>query len=156
MLQNLNEMHRLDDNGRPAGGNTYGVGIHITWQNGPLSVDGERHDPNGAFVEGVIAAAIGRMEFYQSTEFSCRDNALALEGGAPLVAASDSRQRVPRRRGHASAVISRSQVGGVRVNLGRLHLLWERKRAPRPFVEHHGCALCWNLYVGAFGVEWLR
>jgi hypothetical protein len=38
-------------------------------------------DAKGAgeeFVEGVIQAALGRLEFYQSTEFRCRENALAI------------------------------------------------------------------------------
>jgi hypothetical protein len=38
----------------------------------------ERQEPNGAFVEGVIAAAIDHIEYYQNTSFACRENALAL------------------------------------------------------------------------------
>ena len=37
-----------------------------------------RREPNGAFVESVIAAAIDRLEFYQGTKFRCRENALAI------------------------------------------------------------------------------
>lgn len=40
--------------------------------------NGGRREPSGAFVEGVIAAALGRLEFYQSTRFACRENALAI------------------------------------------------------------------------------
>lgn len=61
----------------PAGGRTTGVGIDITWQDGPLK-DNPR---NGAFVEGVIVAAIQRLEFYQNScerRFNCRENALAI------------------------------------------------------------------------------
>jgi hypothetical protein len=78
MIQYVTQAHRIDDQGRPAGGSTTGVGIDIEWQNGPLAVDGERLEPNGAFVEGVIQAAVGRMQFYQAGEFACRENALAL------------------------------------------------------------------------------
>ena len=40
-----------------------------------------RQLPNGAFVEDVIAAALGRLQFYQtasSGKFACRENALAI------------------------------------------------------------------------------
>ena len=78
MLQKIVGKHNSDENGNPAGGTTAGTGIQIVWQNGPLAVDGERKAPNGAFVEGVIAAAIDRLQYYQSTKFSCRENALAI------------------------------------------------------------------------------
>ena len=69
--------HNVDDNGVPAGGITHGVGIHIEWQNGALREHGsdEPAEPNGAFVEGVIEAAIDRIQFYQSTRFACHENA---------------------------------------------------------------------------------
>jgi hypothetical protein len=72
------QSHYVDDTGNPAGGTTSGPGISISWQNGPVAVDGERKEPNGAFVEGVIAAAVGRLEFYQDSKFRCRENALAI------------------------------------------------------------------------------
>lgn len=67
-----------DDNGNPAGGYVQGAGIKIDWQNGPLVVAGERREPTGAFVEGVIGAALQRLEYYQTTRFRCRENALAI------------------------------------------------------------------------------
>lgn len=67
-----------DEQSRPAGGYVKDRGIHIEWQNGPLSVDGVRKEPNGAFVEDVIRAAIQRIEYYQGSQFKCRENALAL------------------------------------------------------------------------------
>ena len=70
--------HRLDNDGNPAGGDTSGRGFTIEWQNGPLAVDGERREPTGAFVEDVIAAAIGRLEFYNAGKFRCRENSLAI------------------------------------------------------------------------------
>jgi hypothetical protein len=84
MQQLITEDHRKDEDGRPAGGRTDGVGIAIKWQNGPLVVEATedhpagRLDPNGAFVEGVIQAALGRLQFYNSTEFRCRENSLAI------------------------------------------------------------------------------
>ena len=78
MLQKILQKHRLDSDGNPAGGETSGIGISISWQDGPLGRGPDRTTPNGAFVEGVIQAAIGRIEFYQSTKFACRENALVL------------------------------------------------------------------------------
>jgi hypothetical protein len=78
MKQQLEEQHITDDQGKPAGGTTRGLGISIDWQNGPLGRGVDRILPNGAFVEGVIAAALGRLEFYNSTEFRCRENSLAI------------------------------------------------------------------------------
>lgn len=84
MLQKIDQVHDSDKFGRPAGGRTVGIGFKIDWQNGPLAVEATedhpagRLDPTGAFVEGVIQAAIGRIQYYQSTEFRCRENALAI------------------------------------------------------------------------------
>lgn len=78
MQQALSQQHGLDDAGKPQGGTTTGKGIDIRWQNGPLGRGEDRIEPNGAFVEGVIAAAVGRLEFYQQTQFKCRENALAI------------------------------------------------------------------------------
>ena len=68
----------LDENGNPAGGYASGIGMSITWQNGPLGRGEERAVPNGAFVETVIAAAVQRIEYYNSTQFRCRENSLAI------------------------------------------------------------------------------
>lgn len=81
MLQKIEGKHFLDEKGNPAGGTTTGRGISISWQNGPLGRGAERLEPNGAFVEGVIAAAIDRIEHYQTASegrFKCRENALAI------------------------------------------------------------------------------
>lgn len=75
----MSENHFVDADGNPAGGTTFGRGFAIAWQNGPLVVDGVRREPNGAFVEDIIQAAIGRIEFYQSSKFACQTNADALE-----------------------------------------------------------------------------
>lgn len=71
--------NKLDELGRPAGGTSHGRGFTIAWQDGPLGTGEDRIEPNGAFVEDVITAAIGRLEFYQETEFACMANAQALE-----------------------------------------------------------------------------
>ena len=68
----------LDAQGRPAGGTVEGTGLNISWQNGPLGRDSDRVEPNGAFVENVIYAALKRLEHYQETQFKCRENALAI------------------------------------------------------------------------------
>jgi len=91
MNQEIVGVHETDENGNPAGGETTGTGIKIDWQNGPLGrhtenckqeagcgVDCTRKAPNGAFVEGVIAAAIDRIKFYQDSKFKCRENAIAI------------------------------------------------------------------------------
>lgn len=81
MRQSIKGIHNVDEKGNPAGGVSSGLGITITWQNGPLGRDGNRIEPNGAFVEGVIAAAIDRLTFYQEGaegKFKCRENALAI------------------------------------------------------------------------------
>lgn len=78
MKQNIREAHTNDRNGNPAGGSTRGVGIAIDWQDGPLGRDPDRTEPNGAFVEGVIQSAIGRLEYYQKSKFACNENASAL------------------------------------------------------------------------------
>ena len=67
-----------DTEGNPAGGFVKGVGLDIVWQNGPLGRGAERIEPNGAFVETVINAAVKRIEFYQESKFKCRENAIAL------------------------------------------------------------------------------
>ena len=78
VMMSIEQDHFLDENGNPAGGTTVGKGIWIDWQNGPLAVSGERLEPNGAFVEDVIRAAIGRLEYYNSSKFRCRENSLAI------------------------------------------------------------------------------
>jgi hypothetical protein len=81
MRQKIISDHIVDQGGNPAGGQTKGVGILINWQNGPLGRDNERINPNGAFVEGVIEAALDRIRWYQTAsngKFACRENALAI------------------------------------------------------------------------------
>ena len=60
-----------DESGNPTGGVSRGEGFSILWQNGILQ-------PNGAIFEDIIAACIDRLTFFQSSKFSCRENALAI------------------------------------------------------------------------------
>lgn len=76
MRQRIESAHRTDEQGLPSGGTTTGTGIRIEWQAGPLphpdrlsgdpvAVLAEDVGANGAFVEGVIQAAIDRLAWYQ-------------------------------------------------------------------------------------------
>ena len=79
MNQPIISTHNTDENGNPAGGTTVGTGITIEWQSGPMKEpDGQPRRQNGAFVEGVINAALDRIEYYQRSRFRCRENALAI------------------------------------------------------------------------------
>ena len=78
MLGKYRAENNNDPDGNPAGGMVEGVGLSINWQNGPLGRDEDRIEPNGAFVETVISAALQRIEYYQGTKFKCRENALAV------------------------------------------------------------------------------
>ncbi len=78
MRQKISQDHNVDAAGNPTGGETIGNGITIRWQDGPLGQGEERMEPNGAFTETVIAAALGRLQFYQSSKYKCRENALAI------------------------------------------------------------------------------
>lgn len=70
--------NRVDGDGRPAGGYVDGRGLRIDWQMGPLGRGDDRLEPNGAFVETVIAAAKQRLEFYNEGEFVCDENTIAI------------------------------------------------------------------------------
>lgn len=78
MKQMIVETHHVDANSNPTGGITTGTGIEIHWQDGSLDRGDDRREPNGAFVDGVVQAAIGRLQHYQSSKFKCRENAIAL------------------------------------------------------------------------------
>lgn len=69
----------VDSNGVPDGGTTFGHGFAIGWQKGPLGTGADRKEPNGAFVEDVIIAALDRLQFYQRSKFACEENATAVD-----------------------------------------------------------------------------
>lgn len=53
--------------------------IVINWQDGPRGQeDGTLAPPNGAFVEDVLWAALQRLEFFQESQYRCRENAIAI------------------------------------------------------------------------------
>ena len=83
----------LDENGNPAGGVASGRGFAISWQNGPLGRGNDRREPNGAFVEDVLAAVIHRIDFYEASKFACDENELALYHLRLAAAALDDRTR---------------------------------------------------------------
>lgn len=74
----IHSEHWNDTNGNPAGGTTFGRGFAIGWQNGPLGRGDDRKEPNGAFVEDIIAAAADRLQYYQDSRFASKYNAVAL------------------------------------------------------------------------------
>lgn len=78
MRTGIKEEHWNDVNGNPEGGCTFGNGFAISWQHGPLGRGTDRKEPNGAFVEDIITAALGRLEYYQSTKFSSEYNSRAI------------------------------------------------------------------------------
>lgn len=79
MMTQIHSSHFTDE-GKPDGGGTYGQGFCITWQRGPLGRGEDREEPNGAFVEDIITAAMDRILFYQNeTPFACDENAKAIE-----------------------------------------------------------------------------
>ena len=87
--------HFSDDEGRPAGGSSYGDGFTVSWQNGPLGRGDSRSLPNGAFVETIIAVAVDRLEYYQSSGFACAENQAAID--ALLRAKAELESRTARR-----------------------------------------------------------
>jgi len=78
MQQSFESTNSVDEHGRPYGGFVRGKGLSIEWQKGPLGRDEDRQEPNGTFVETVIAAAVQRIEFYNEGQFRCRENSLAI------------------------------------------------------------------------------
>ncbi len=77
----------VDSDGHPTGGETRAyvlvgdspdegtLALQILWQDGV--VDPELGQ-NGAFVEDVLEAARQRLQFFNSTEFRCRENSIAI------------------------------------------------------------------------------
>jgi len=77
----------LNTDGNPAGGNVTGIGLQISWQDGPLGWDYDKNtypeaiQPNGAFTEDVILAVIQRLQFFQTAaggKFACRENSITI------------------------------------------------------------------------------
>lgn len=99
MRQQIESEHVTDGHGNPAGGKTFGRGFWITWQNGPLGRGEDRREPNGAFAEGVIEAAVDRLKFYQQGRFKCAENATALYHLNAALEVLDQRTKKREQRG---------------------------------------------------------
>lgn len=78
MQQKFVSEHKVDGNNNPAGGTSSATGLMVRWQDGPLRKDGVESEPNGAFVETLIAVAKDRLDFYQESKFSSQYNAEAI------------------------------------------------------------------------------
>ncbi len=99
MRVGITSEHWHDENGNPAGGNTFGRGFAIGWQNGPLGRGEQRKEPNGAFVEDVIEAAADRIRYYQNSRFRCDRNARALQHLEAALSELDARTNSREARG---------------------------------------------------------
>lgn len=87
---------RLNDGGYPAGGTTKGVGIEIRWQSAvrPRDADGRPTQPkDGAEVEDVLEAALGRLEFYQTGPLGCPENKTAINAVKGAITALGNRAK---------------------------------------------------------------
>lgn len=81
MQTEFESQNNTDKDGNPSGGYCQGIGIRIDWQNGPLGRGETRKEPNGAFVETIIAMVLQRVNFYQTAskgKFACDENRLAI------------------------------------------------------------------------------
>jgi hypothetical protein len=86
--------NEVDENDNPTGGDVYlqvtksgdteYPALVINWQDGPrgngTNPDGSvtLADPNGAFVEDVLWAALQRLEFFNESKYRDRANSLAI------------------------------------------------------------------------------
>ncbi len=102
MLGKFEAENKLDENGNPSGGSVSGVGLSISWQDGPLGRDEDRKEPNGAFVETLIAATMQRIRFYQTAsdgKFACQENSEAIEHLERAAVALNKRTESREKRG---------------------------------------------------------
>ena len=91
MRQDFHGEQWNDSEGRPLGGVNYGAGFCISWQHGPLGRGDGRVQPNGAFVETILAVVASRIEYYNSAGFKCDENDEALAHIYAALAALKSR-----------------------------------------------------------------
>lgn len=80
-MSNLIIENLTHEDGRPMGGTVKGIGCDISWQHGVCrDMEGnpipDMH--NGVLIEDVIDACVKRLEYYQASAYSCRENAIAL------------------------------------------------------------------------------
>jgi len=84
----LHAENLLDKDDNPTGGHvilgvetgaTEHAVLHIEWQNGPRGLpNGKLAEPNGAFVEDVLWAALQRLEFFNESKYRDRANSQAI------------------------------------------------------------------------------
>lgn len=81
--------NQTDENENPTGGDVYlqvtkngddeFPALVINWQDGPRGqADGTLAEPNGAFVEDVLWAALQRLEFFNESKYRDRANSIAI------------------------------------------------------------------------------
>jgi hypothetical protein len=88
----------VDETGNHQGGCTYGAGFTISWQRGPLMVDGKPRQ-NGAFLSTVLDAVIHQLEYVNHGRFRCKENDEALRHLKLAAEAMASRRRDRLQRG---------------------------------------------------------
>lgn len=93
MQNGFKSHHWIDEFGLPEGGIVNGTGFTISWQRGPLGRDDNRIEPNGAFIEDIIAATIDRLTFYQNGRFSCVENSDAIDFLRAALSALETRTK---------------------------------------------------------------
>lgn len=76
-LQTLQFQNKFDENGIPTGGMVRGIGIAISWQDGPMGRPEARKEQNGALVEDLLEVCLGRLRQFQETKYGCPENVLA-------------------------------------------------------------------------------
>lgn len=95
----LQAVNKFDETNNPTGGTVYLrvtkngdtelPALVINWQDGPRGTVDEAStmaggpipklmDPNGAFVEDVLWAALQRLEFFNESKYRCRENSIAI------------------------------------------------------------------------------
>jgi len=77
-MEGIESRHVMED-GMVLGGSTRGTGMVIKWQDGTLGRGDGKKKPNGAQVEEVIEAAIGRLEAFQASKFANTYNERSLQ-----------------------------------------------------------------------------
>ncbi|HVZ79438.1 MAG TPA: hypothetical protein VHE12_01405 [bacterium] len=76
-LQKMKTENKFDENGVPSGGTVRGIGLTVTWQEGPLGRPEARKEQNGALVEDLLQVCLDRLKLFQDTRFNCPENVLA-------------------------------------------------------------------------------
>ena len=65
--------HHWETEGKPDGGQSYGIGFCIAWQRGSILDNGR----NGAFLIEVLEACLSELE-HKHNQFSCEENEKAI------------------------------------------------------------------------------